>query len=140
MRCSGCGKDIPFGGQVCPYCQRDKSSDQAATVAIGIGLVIGGFLGNLIAGFTGMMVGGFVFGLLATIVGMSGKNHTARKPPRVRVDGLPLAKPQSVPMERTVALADTLEIRLRRLDDLLSKGLLSADEHREQRTAIISIL
>lgn len=50
MRCSGCGKDIPFGGQVCPFCQRDKSSDQASTVAGMTAMIIGGFIGNLVGG------------------------------------------------------------------------------------------
>lgn len=140
MRCSGCGKSVPFGGHVCPYCNRDKSSDQTGTVATGAGLVLGGFIGNLIGDFGGMLIGGFVLGLLAAFVSMSGKNHTAKKPPRVRVDDLPAVKPQAVPIERVATLADTPEARLRRLDELLSKGLLSADEHQEQRVAIISML
>ncbi|WP_444910938.1 hypothetical protein [Microbulbifer sp. TRSA005] len=28
MHCSGCGKDIPFSGEVCPYCNRSKSYDK----------------------------------------------------------------------------------------------------------------
>lgn len=86
MRCSGCGKDIPFGGQVCPFCQRDKSSDQTGTVATCLGLLIGGFIGNAIGGFGGMLIGGFLLGIVAAIITASGKNHSARKPPRVRAD------------------------------------------------------
>lgn len=140
MRCSGCGKDVPFGGQVCPYCQRDKSSDQAATVAIGIGLVIGGFLGNLIAGFTGMMVGGFVLGIIAGAISMSGKNHSAKKPPRVRIDEPARTVPPSPQKKPAVVASDTPEARLRRLDELRNQGLLSDEEHRGQRKAIISVL
>ena len=131
---------IAFAGEVCPYCLRQKKGDQIATVGMGAGLLLGGFVGNVIGGFGGMLIGGFVLGLLAAIVSMSGKNHTAKKPPRVRVDHLPSAKPQTSPIERVATLADTPEARLRRLDELLSKGLLSADEHREQRVAIISML
>lgn len=140
MRCSGCGKNVPFGGYVCPYCNRDKSSDQTGTVATGVGLLVGGLIGNLIGGFGWMLVGGFTLGLFAAIVSMSGKNHTAKKPPRVRADGLPAADLQAAPSVRTAVLADTPEARLRRLDELLSKGLLSADEHQERRVAIISML
>lgn len=140
MRCSGCGKDIPFGGQVCPFCQRDKSSDQAATVAIGIGLVIGGFLGNLIAGFTGMIVGGFVLGIIAGAISMSGKNNSAKKPPRVRIDEPAPIMPPSPQKKPSVAAINTPEARLRRLDELRNQGLLSDEEHRDQRKAIISVL
>jgi hypothetical protein len=140
VRCSGCGKNVPFSGHVCPYCNRDKSSDQTGTVAAGAGLLLGGVIGNLIGGFGGMLIGGFVLGLLAAIVSMSGKNNTAKKPPRVRVDGLPAAKPQAVPTERVATLADTPEARLRRLDDLLYQGLLSEQEHQDRRKAIIFTL
>jgi hypothetical protein len=140
MRCSGCGKDIPFGGQVCPYCQRDKSSDQAATVAIGIGLVIGGFLGNLVAGFTGMMVGGCVLGIVAGAISMSGKSHSAKKPPRVRVDPPVSVRASTTLKAAAVSALDGPEARLRRLDDLKAKGLLSDQEHRDQRKAVIAAL
>lgn len=140
MRCSGCGKDVPFGGQVCPYCQRDKSSDQAATVIIGIGLVIGGFLGNLIAGFTGMIIGGFGLGIIAGVISMPGKNHSAKKPPRVRVDE-PARNIAPSPQKKPSATAtNTPEARLLRLDELRNQGLLSNEEHRDQRKAIISML
>lgn len=140
MRCTGCGMRIPFAGEVCSHCLREKKSDQTGTVATGAGLLMGGFIGNLIGGFGWMLFGGFVLGLLAAIVSMSGKNHTAKKPPRVRIDGLPAAAFQAAPSKRIATLADTPEARLRRLDQLLSKGLLSADEHRAQRVAIISML
>jgi F0F1-type ATP synthase assembly protein I len=70
---------IPFAGEVCPPCLRQKKSDQTGTVATGLGLLTGGFIGNLIGGFGWMLIGGFVLGLLASIVSMSGKNYTAKK-------------------------------------------------------------
>ncbi|MEK0449441.1 MAG: hypothetical protein RL088_1709 [Verrucomicrobiota bacterium] len=45
MICSGCGKDIPFAGEVCPYCHRNKSNDQLyeglGCLGGGVGVVIG---------------------------------------------------------------------------------------------------
>jgi predicted amidophosphoribosyltransferase len=32
MRCSDCGKDIPFTGKVCPWCHTDESGDQQKQV------------------------------------------------------------------------------------------------------------
>lgn len=68
MRCSNCGKDIPFTGNVCPYCHVDKSGDQTSMVFGMIFGVIGGGLGWAIAGpgvaFIGLIVGviiGLVF-------------------------------------------------------------------------------
>lgn len=67
---------IPFAGEVCPYCLRNKKGDQTRTVATGVGLIIGGLSGHLVDGITGMIVGGLAFGLLAAIIGPPGKNHT----------------------------------------------------------------
>lgn len=135
MHCSGCGKDVPFGGSVCLFCQRDKSSDQAATIATGIGMVIGGIIGSLISGFGGMIVGGLVLGVAAAMIAMSGKNHSAKKPPRVRVElFVPADRAMLRPAPDTAAAptgvtTTSVEERLRRLDRLKSEGLLSDDEH-----------
>ena len=140
MRCSGCGKDVPFGGQVCPFCQRDKSSDQTGTVATGVGLLIGGLIGNAISGFSGMLIGGFVLGIVVAIISASGKNHSARKPPRVRVDSIAPTKPSDKSKKIDTAVADAPEARLRRLDDLRTQGVLSDQEYQDQRKVIISRL
>ncbi len=81
MLCSGCGKDIPFSGQVCPYCQRDKSKDQQYTVWA---LILGGGLGYLsyqMFGFWGAVIGAVVGCVIAS--SMSGAGSS--KPPEVRV-------------------------------------------------------
>lgn len=45
MKCSNCGKEIPFSGRVCPYCRADKSGDQVLhAMAIG-----GGIIGAIVA-------------------------------------------------------------------------------------------
>jgi glutaredoxin len=73
MRCSGCGKNIPFTGTVCPYCHRDKSKDQKYMVlgfVFGLGLA---FLGGMMFGVLGA-IGGFVIGAsLAYYVSGAGK-------------------------------------------------------------------
>lgn len=83
MHCSGCGKNIPFGGRVCPHCQRDKANDQQSHVLGVVALIIGGAIGNAVGGFSGMIVGGLLLGLFVAIVTVSSANHSAKKPPRV---------------------------------------------------------
>ena len=61
MICSHCGKSIPFGVRICPWCQGDTSQSQwlqaagaAFLIAFGISF---GFLGYMIGGFGGLLVG-----------------------------------------------------------------------------------
>ena len=68
MRCSNCGKDVPFTGKVCNWCNADKSRDQLSqTLGMIFGLA-GGGLGWLIHGigaaFIGLIVG-VIVGLFA---------------------------------------------------------------------------
>ena len=48
MRCPGCGKTVPFGGEVCPYCLRDKSADQQFQIILFIFVLVGGGVGYLV--------------------------------------------------------------------------------------------
>lgn len=32
MRCSNCGKETPFSGKVCHWCNNDKSKDQLTAI------------------------------------------------------------------------------------------------------------
>lgn len=67
MRCSNCGKDIPFTGKVCPWCHTDKSGDQRQQVlGIFFGMV-GGALGWAIHGIGVALIGLFV-GVIIGIV------------------------------------------------------------------------
>lgn len=140
MRCTGCGMKIAFAGEVCPYCLLQKKGDQTGTVVTGAGLLLGGFIGNVIGGFGGILIGGFVLGLLAAIVSMSGRKHTAKKRPRVRVDGPVTTRPHARSKKDTAAVDEAPEPRLRRLNHLRAQGLLSEQEYRNQRKAIISQL
>ncbi len=141
MHCSGCGKDIPFGGHVCPFCQRDKSSDQATHVGGVIGMLIGGTIGGWIGGFWGTIIGAIVVGALIVFVGAASGNHTAKKPPRVRVDRAPGALPaREAAIPPAKVTDDDPTSRLARLDALKAKGIITAEEHQDRRAAIIATL
>ena len=51
MRCSNCAMMISFGAKVCPYCQQDKTADNAAVASgcatTGVGCL--GFIGGSLA-------------------------------------------------------------------------------------------
>lgn len=127
MLCSGCGKDIPFNGTVCPYCQRDKSKDQQYTVwafILGLGL---GWLGYKLLGVWGG-IGGFVVGCIAAYAMCSAGNTKA---PEVRVlEDKPLPK----------AAPSTSETRLTNLKGLLEKGLIDDAEYKARKKAILDEL
>jgi len=58
MRCSNCGKDIPFAGNVCPYCHADKSGDQRQQVFA------------ILFGFGGGALGWAIHGPVAALIGL----------------------------------------------------------------------
>jgi len=65
MLCSNCGKNIPFTGNVCPYCHKDKTKDQNIQVL--------GVLGGLVGLAPGWFIGGaavVVVPLLGMIAGI----------------------------------------------------------------------
>ncbi|MGW8135935.1 SHOCT domain-containing protein [Sphingomonas zeae] len=135
MRCSGCGKGIPFGGQVCLYCHREKSSDQAITVFGTIGVLFGGFIGNLVGGFGGMLVGAFGLGFIALVfisVTGSKKGHSAKRPPRIQLEPTPKAKSESSNPDAA--------IRLAKLKQLMGDGLITDEEYQRQRSKIVDSL
>ena len=128
MLCSGCGKTIPFIGQVCPYCQRDKSQDQQYTVwawALGLGL---GSLGFGLFGGWGAIIG-FVVGCVIALV-MSGAGKS--KPPEVNVVAQKLAVGSAAKSQS--------EDRLKKLSDLRQKGSISEREYATKRKAILDEL
>ncbi len=45
MRCSNCGKDVPFVGNVCNWCNANKQGDQMVYVASVVGIILGGLIG-----------------------------------------------------------------------------------------------
>lgn len=131
MRCSGCGKNIPFNGQVCPYCHRDKSKDQQYTVlalVLGLGL---GYIGYLLFAVGGA-VGGFVVGCLIAFAS-SGVGKSS--PPDVVVSDVRISSDMLVD-----GAAGTIENRLNKLGDLKLKGLIDEAEYTARRKAIIDEL
>lgn len=125
MRCSGCGKDVPFGGSVCPYCQRDKSQDQNYTVLAFILGIIGGAIGYFIFGFWGAP-GGF---LLGCIVAAAMISNGQTKPPEVQVVTAPLTQSDS-----------TVAEKLTQLKQLHEQGLLTDDEFTSKKSDILDKL
>ena len=135
VRCSGCGKDIPFMGTVCPHCHRDKGDDKKMhllTVFILIACVVAGALINGVAGFfwgVGIAVGAcFALGVWS---GLRKKSD----PPQVRV------------MQDTSAFSQShgespksQRERLIRLEELRNEGLITAEEYAEQRKRILDEL
>lgn len=125
MRCSGCGKDVPFGGKVCPYCQRDKSQDQDYTVLAFILGIIGGVIGYFIFGFWGAL-GGLFLGCIAAAA-MTPNGQT--KPPEVQVVTTPPAQTDS-----------TVAEKLAQLKQLHEQGLLTDDEFTNKKSDILAKL
>jgi len=75
MKCSSCGKNVPFTGTVCPWCNADKTRDQGVfalgmlfgMAGMGLGFwlgpaCVGPILGMLGGTITGMVIGAIVGG------------------------------------------------------------------------------
>jgi predicted lipid-binding transport protein (Tim44 family) len=67
MTCSNCGKDVPFGGNVCPYCKADKSGDQMIQAIAFMGAMAGGVAGGIVGLIVGNILAGVATGM---IIGM----------------------------------------------------------------------
>ena len=68
MRCSRCGKDIPFAGKVCPFCGTAKSKDQLMMVCGMLFAVVGGFLGYVVTQHVGWTLLVAFIGMVAGII------------------------------------------------------------------------
>ena len=68
MDCSNCGKDIPYSGKVCPYCNADKSEDKFFVTASWIGGVPGVILGCIALKSLWGIPAGFVLGMIVVYV------------------------------------------------------------------------
>ena len=136
MLCSGCGKDIPFVGQVCPFCQRDKTKDQGNQTLLVIMLIVGGGIGYLIGGFKGLLWGLGVGMVLGVIISVSNASAATSKAPEVRVVPPEPAPASPAPVDETSAV----QKRLTDLEGLRSKGLISDDEFQAKRQKILDDL
>lgn len=70
MHCSNCGKNIPFAGNVCPWCHTDKSGDQVITILMFIGGIVGAVIGAAAGQVVGAIVGFFAGAIVMCIIGM----------------------------------------------------------------------
>jgi hypothetical protein len=140
MHCTGCGMNIPFAGEVCPHCLRQKKSDQTGTVATGLGLLTRGFPWQ-----SYRRLRRNAHRWLRAVddrrgISQSVGNRTTEKPPNVRVDPRPMVKIASIRLCVATKAQGDAAARLRRLDDLKAVGLSSERQRHHQGTIIMSAL
>jgi hypothetical protein len=64
MRCPGCGDHVPFWGERCPFCGREKVLLQGIRI-LGIGFLLAGCIfGGVRGGILGALFGGVFGGLV----------------------------------------------------------------------------
>lgn len=137
--CSGCGKKIPYAGQVCPYCQRDKSADQNNfNYAMAAGFVAG-IIGWFVSGIA-LAIGGFLIAIVA--VALYHRFTYTSAPPDVSIAD-PGARPPSLRVTSSIAATTDStdgEGRLLKLKSLYDKGLISETEYHQRRKDILDTL
>lgn len=136
MLCSGCGMDIPFAGQVCPHCQRDKVVEQKwilkAQLVAFMFIIPGAILGGLINGFLGAFIG-IIVSLLACIIYLV---FTTTPPPVAGPPEVHVSNPQG----ESSANNPSVEQKLISLAELKEKGLITDDEFSNAKKNIIANL
>ncbi|MDA0659355.1 MAG: SHOCT domain-containing protein [Planctomycetota bacterium] len=145
MLCSGCGKSVPFFGDVCPYCLRDKRKDRECCVYgcflcplfgfIGffvVGLVAeglgydGGYVGG--SAFIGLVIGIFLgAGVAQAFSGAGGETA----PPKVSITEKSDGKHSD---------EDDHKKKLANLKNLFEKNLISEQEYNAKRKEILDKL
>lgn len=117
MLCQNCGKEIPFVGQVCPWCHANKAESQKAFILVygyGFGgMVLGAVLGAASGigtaidkgildgdGEAGWVIGGVVGGLACSVIGgIVGLVKSFAAPTQEGSDAVseePLSRPRTV--------------------------------------------
>lgn len=136
MICSGCGKDIPFNGEVCPYCQRNKQGDQVQQVLAFIFGIAGGFTGYFIGGFLGA-IAGFVIGVIGGIIIARKSAASKSQPPEVR-----LAPNQKISAKVEVTNSTSLGRKgvaqeIEKLGQLFLAGVITSEEFERGKTLFL---
>ena len=158
MHCSGCGKNVPFNGVVCPYCHRDKSNDKNKKVISVLFGFIGALIGIGVNGFVGMFVGLVIGVIIGSIVGLA-KLGTKTIPPEVRVTQsaviyTPASSIESMHFQTAISPNITpptkflngdvgrsdVSTRLRHLESLRAESLISEVEFAAKRQDILAHL
>ena len=92
MRCSNCGKEVAYTGQICPYCKANKQGDQLTTGLLYIygygGGFVGAVVGYLVYGFLGGL-GGLVLGCI--IGGIAGASKGGKMAAQLKANQAQLA-------------------------------------------------
>jgi len=82
MLCVNCGKEVPFGGRVCPWCHADNSRSHASHLfsrVLGfIGAAVGAGIGYMIDEEMGWLVGGVIGMIIGAVIGFSKGMSTHR--------------------------------------------------------------
>ncbi len=84
------------------------------------------------AGFPGMMIGGFICGIITAVIGATNAQNGAKTPPKVQAD---IVSP--TPSKPAASANPKIKERLVVLETLREDGLISSEEYREKRKAII---
>ena len=74
VKCPNCGKNVPFSGNVCPWCKADKGEAKTLKVCVLIGAVLAGVAGGMIfnggiiavlgSAFVGIVIGAVLAGYI----------------------------------------------------------------------------
>lgn len=127
MRCSNCGKEIPFAGQVCPFCHADKSYNQKVLGLTYFIIMGGGGIGWWIGGAREMWIGmGIGFFLSLVVMAL---NVQYRKKHPVEIEPEPHNDSPS-----------DMKARLEQLEGLKNSGLLSSQEYADKRKELLAQL
>ena len=129
MQCTNCGKEVPFTGKVCPYCNHSKTEKKMdivlATIGVALGVLFGWSTGG---GWFGAVVSAVV-GLIGSVfVGIWWRGRESKKQAEPRA-----TEPRPAPRE-SAGTAD----RLAHLDELKKKGLISDVEYDKKRQEVLS--
>lgn len=133
MHCSGCGKDIPFEGDVCPYCGRDNTANQQFVVLAFLFAVPAAVIGIWVFDSLIASVVGFIGGCILAFVA-SGKGKKT-KPPEVSV--VNTANPVSDASEEEGS-GNNIKTELQQLKSLLDDELITAEEFEKKKAELLS--
>jgi uncharacterized membrane protein YfcA len=137
MKCSGCGKNVPFHGSVCPYCQRDKAGDKRAVIWAWIFAPIGAVIGGAAGAHNGHpLLGLFVGAIVAASIALAIWKPKRTKAPEVK----PVREADTALPRRPEAPDSATARRLGELEALRKAGLVNTDEYETKRRAILDAL